>query len=540
MKKILYLFIVGIGTFGCSNDMLDITDPGNFTPESFYKNQSEMDAAVIGAYGRLRSLFATNAIYFWGEIRSDNTGFFSPNVAKQRVDYFVPLPEDESAVQIMWDGGYGVIIAANAVLEKVDGATYFNEDIKKQHIGEASLIRALVYFYLARLFGGYALDGQPLGVPKVISHVGINDAREMPRASLEEIYALIVEDLTVAKDNLPSTVSGSDTGRFTSVSAQALLGKVYMFMAGYPLNKGTEYYTKAVTELKPVAENSALSLVPSYIQLFNADNKNTSESIIEIQFLSDLAKGTGNLFQMRMLTSNAARALVPAGDAGQADNRPTLSVLSAFAPGDPRKSVTFRPGYKEAGGSYIYEPYGHKYWQPFGKDQADVDSYLNWTCNWKELRLADVYLLYAEALVRSGGDKGTALLYVNKIRERARNTNKSEDPTILTIEAQYPTWNEGDPAVSLRDYVVGDFASDSELLLAIENESRVEFALENRRWYYLVRTERAPEVITAQLAADENVNIIWNDRDYAIPIPRNAMETAAPGVIIQNVGYNQY
>lgn len=536
MKKIL-LLIASIGISGCSNDMLNITDPGSFTPGSYYKNQTDMNAAVIGAYGTLRGMFG-GSFYYWGEIRSDNTGYYSPSDEKNQVNLFKPLLENNANVENIWNAAYNTIIAANTVLEKVDGAKYDSEDIKKQHIGEAKLIRALAYFYLSRIFGGYALNGELLGVPKVIQHVGAQDARKMPRASLEEIYGLILEDLTFAKDNLPPSASGANAGRFTSVSAQALLGKVYMFMAGYPLNKGTAYYTKAVAELKPVAENAALSLVPSYVQLFNANNKNNSESIIEIQFQSDISKGTGNSIQSQCLSNAAASALVPAGDAGNQDNKPSASILNAYAPGDPRKSVTFRPGYKQASSIYKDEAYGHKFWQPLGQEQSNVATYSDWTCNWKELGLSEVYLLYAEALVRSGGDKGIALTYVNKVRTRARNTSKSEDATIAIIEAIFPTWSVGNPAVSLRDYVVGDFASDTELLLAIENESRVEFALQNKRWFDLVRTGRAPDVMKAQLAADEKVNIIWDDRDYALPIPLNAMQNA-PGVLIQNKGYTQ-
>lgn len=538
MKKILYILLFSIGICGCGDRVLNIADPGNFTAESFYKNQSDMDAAVIGAYGKLRDIFNNPSMPFWGEIRSDNSGFYSPSDEKNQVNLFNPLMENSPSVESVWNSSYYAIIAANTVLERVDGATYTNETIKKQHIGEAKLIRALSYFYLARLFGGTALNGQLLGVPKLIQHVGAQEARKIPRASLEDIYQLIVEDLTVAKTNLPPSQSGTNVGRFTSISAQALLGKVYMFMAGFPLLKGTSYYALAATELKSVAENGTMILVPSYIQLFSSVVKNSSEAIIEIQFQSDLSKGTGNSFQSQMLSNAAASAMVPAGDAGNQNNKPTPSILNAFSPGDPRKSVAFRPGYIQSTGSYKDEAYGHKFWQKLGQLKSDVDSYSNWTCNWKELRLAEVYLLYAEALVRTGGDKGVALTYVNKVRARARNTNPVEDVTIASIEARYTSWNVGAPSVSLKDYVIGDFASDTQLLLAIENESRVEFALENKRWYDLVRTGRAPVVMKAELLADENVNLTWNDRDFALPIPQNVMQSA-PGAIIQNKGYTQ-
>jgi hypothetical protein len=460
-------------------------------------------------------------------------------VDRNSVNLLVPVQVTYVEVNNFWNNLYLAIVAANTILEKVDGATYTSDAIKAQHIGEAKLIRALCYFYLARTYGGYALDGNLLGVPLVTKSLVADAARKMPRSSLEDTYSLIVDDLTDAKAKLPPSMSGANVGRFTSVSAQALLGKVYMFMAGYPLNKGQAYYTKAVAEFQPVIDNPALSLVPSYVKLFDSNNKNSSEAIIEIQFKADLTNKTGNAFQSKMLTSAAAAALVPAGDAGTADNKPNLSLLNAYAAGDPRKSVTFRPGYKQSGGTYKKEAYGHKYWQQLGADKSNVDNYLNWDCNWKELRLAEVYLLYAEAQVRSGGDKNAALTYLNKIRQRARTTSKSDDPTIATIETQYPTWNTGDPSITLPDYQLTDFASDDDFLLAIENESRVEFALEDKRWYDLVRTQRAPAVMTASLVTDENTTITWDDRDYALPMPQNAMINANPGVIIQNKGYTQ-
>jgi|GEM_PF-1150972 len=538
MKRIVNFFIVALCSLACGKDRLNLNDPANFTPQQFYKTQADMDAAVIGAYGKLRDVY-NGYFYYWGEIRSDNTSFFNPTVDRNSVNLLAPVQVTYVEVNNFWNNLYLAIIASNTVLERVDGATYTSDAVKAQHIGEAKLIRALCYFYLARTYGGYALDGNLLGVPLITKSLTADAARNMPRNSLEDTYALIVSDLTDAKAKLPPTASGANTGRFTTVAAQALLGKVYMFMAGYPLNKGQAYYAKAVAEFQPVIDNPALSLVPSYVRLFDSNNKNSSEAIIEIQYKADLTNKTGNAFQSKMLTSAAAAALVPAGDAGTADNKPNISLLNAYAAGDPRKSVTFRPGYKQSSGAYKTETYGHKYWQQLGADKSNVDSYLNWDCNWKELRLAEVYLLYAEAQVRSGGDKNAALTYLNKIRQRARTTSKSDDPTIATIETQYPAWNTGDPSITLKDYQLSDFASDDDFLLAIENESRVEFALEDKRWYDLVRTQRAPAVMTASSLTDENTTITWNDRDYALPMPQNAMINANPGVVIQNKGYTQ-
>jgi len=128
-------------------------------------------------------------------------------------------------------------------------------------------------------------------------------------------------------------------------------------------------------------------------------------------------------------------------------------------------------------------------------------------------------------LVRTGGDKSKAISYVNKIRQRARNT-------------------KGDPAITpsanlLRDYTLTDFADDNALLMAIEKERRVELAFENHRWFDLVRTGRAKDVMIAEQTADGFAPFTWSDNMLTYPIPTTVMQSN-PGKIIQNKGYIQF
>ena len=138
--------------------------------------------------------------------------------------------------------------------------------------------------------------------------------------------------------------------------------------------------------------------------------------------------------------------------------------------------------------------------------------------------MADIYLLYAEAIVRTNGNKQEAINYVNKIRERARNTEG--DPTI-------------DPSPDLlRDFVISDFKTNQELLLAIEKERRVELAFENHRWYDLVRTGRAKDVMIAEQKKDGFPDFEWSDNALSYPIPMTVMQSN-PMKIVQNRGYTQ-
>jgi hypothetical protein len=205
------------------------------------------------------------------------------------------------------------------------------------------------------------------------------------------------------------------------------------------------------------------------------------------------------------------------GDKGGV-NAPTQDMSAAYEYGDPRKYVCMRDGWTSAStGAWNTEKYVCKYYDisTSGSDNGN---------NWIELRLADIYLLYAEALVRTGGDKSEAITYVNKIRQRARNT--PGDPAITK------------PADLLKDLNVADFSSNDALLLAIEKERRVELAFENHRWYDLVRTGRAKDVMIAEQKNDGYNPFTWSDDMLAYPIPLTAMESN-PGKLIQNKGYTQ-
>jgi len=301
--------------------------------------------------------------------------------------------------------------------------------------------------------------------------------------------------------------------------AKGLLCKVYMPMAGYPLIKGAASYTLAIQKAQEVINNSGASLVPSYADLFDVNKKNSVESLFEVQYLKGSPNGaTGSPWNNDFAPRFSDKEVVLVGDKG-GSNAPTGDMSRAYTYGDPRKYVSMRDYWVSAkNGSIQNDRYVRKYYDvaTTGSDNGN---------NWIELRLADIYLLYAEALVRTGGDKNQAILYLNKIRQRARNT-------------------KGDPAITpppdlLRDYTIADFPDDNSLLLAIEQERRVELAFENHRWFDLVRTGRAKDVMTAEQAADGYAPFTWSDNMLSYPIPTPVMQSN-PGKIIQNKGYTQF
>ncbi len=521
MKKSIYLLIFIFGCLSCSDDFITLTPPSDLSSGGFYKTETDLNQAVLSAYGRLRDLYNSQYVRL-GEIRSDNTTYswLSGNPANEKgVDEFAsPLLPENGFVTDTWNTSYNVILRCNLVIDNIESVTFKSETTKKQYLAEARFLRGLIYFYLNRIYGGYGLNGELLGVIKVDHVINQAEAYELLRVPLQEIYDLIEGDLKFAEENLPEAYGAIDVGRVTKGGATALLGKVYMTMAGYPLNKGAEYYTKAIDKFKSIISNGRYSLVPSYKDLFDVTKKNSSESLFEVQYKKGTQGGaTGSPWNNNFAPRFSDKEVVLVGDKG-GENSPTSDMSNAYETGDPRKYVSMRDGWVNAKTqAWETDKYVCKYYDvsTSGSDNGN---------NWIELRLADVYLLYAEALVRTNGNKQEAVTYVNKIRERARKT--PGDPKVTP------------PADLLKDLKVEDFATNDALLLAIEKERRVELAFENHRWYDLVRTGRAKDVMTNEQKADGYPAFTWSDDALAYPIPMTVMQSNTQR-IIQNKGYTQ-
>lgn len=521
MKKINLFLIAFFLLASCQEDFIELNPISNLNSNSFYNTQQDINQATLSAYGNLRTLY--NATYVrLGEIRSDNTTYswLAGNPANEKgIDEFAsPLLPENNFLEDCWDDSYSTILRCNIVINRADEATFTDENLRNQYKAEASFLRGLMYFYLNRIFGGIALNGELLGVIKVDKEITPIEAYELGRAPLRDMYEFIVADLKYAEANLPDSYEGTDQGRVTKTAASALLGKVYMTMAGYPLDLGSEYYNLAIEKFNEVINNSQYSLVPSYKDLFEVSNKNNEETLFEVQYMKGAAGGvTGSPWNNNFAPRFSDKEVVLVGDKG-GHNSPTQHMSNAYEPGDPRKFISMSDGWVNAiTGAFVSERYVRKYYDvaTSGSDNGN---------NWVELRLADIYLLYAEALVRTGNDTSSAIIYLNKIRERARNTQG--DP------------NFQPPTNLLRNYQSDDFNTDEDLLLAIESERRIELAFENHRWFDLVRTGRAREVMIEEQKVDGYPDFTWSDDALTYPIPMTVMQSN-PQKIIQNNGYTQ-
>lgn len=485
MKNVKILFAAGaLALFtatGCSDDFLDLAPISQQNSTNFYKTSEDMKNALTAVYGSLQyggQYYSSMSII--GELRSDNTEITNPAAGadQQAVDDFTNVPVT-SISSNTWNAHYQGIQAANILLDRINNVT-MDANLKARYIGEAKFLRALMYFNLVRIYGD---------VPLVVT--AINDPQEgysFGRESAEKVYELIISDLTEAENSLPASYSGADLGRATKGAAMALLGKVYLTQKNWGL---------AVEKLRQVIEGAGpYRLVDNYANIFGPANENNVESIFEVQFKGGLA-GEGSPYSNQFAPIGSGKAVVSVGNPlGQ--NIPTDEFFQSYEEGDLRRTVSMDTSYVLNGNS-VRHNYIKKYIStPVSNLDADV--------NWIVLRYADVLLMYAEALNEQGFvPNGPAFDYLNQIRKRAGL-------------AEVTAVNEN-PALELD--------SQAAFRLAVEKERRMELAFEGHRWFDLVRTGRAIEVMAAKG---------MQPHQALFPIPQSQIDIN-PDLMTQNPGY---
>ena len=280
MKKLTTIYtIIAVSSLlaitSCSK-LIDIAPVENNTSNKFYSNEIEVKQATLGIYARLgrngtNTDFATD--YFWlaSENRSDLLYIASETSAQNdQLDFrkFLTTPTS-GTVSAIFARLYQLIKEANNLLN------YTPEDQYTRYRAEAKFLRAYAYSELARSFGPVALITKP---------IENDEAVKLPRTPVADIYAQIIDDLQYAASNLDKVYTGADAGRVGSLAANALLGQVYMTMAGYPLNDNTAN-AKAETVLAGIITDVKARFAPVYANLFTLANENKYD-LFSIQFAS--------------------------------------------------------------------------------------------------------------------------------------------------------------------------------------------------------------------------------------------------------------
>lgn len=496
-KKYIYTFLVIGALCGGCTQWVDYSPKDDYkvTDADYLKSETDYRSMGVSVYTPIQWL---NQVVPIGDIASDNAVAGGENASDvlslQQIDDFLVNSQNGTLTEI-WKAAYEGINRANYLYQYKDtnpSGEAVNFTGKDALYGEVAFLRAYYYFTLVKVFGNV-----PLFVDKKL---GIADSRTLKQAKPAEIYAQIEKDLTNAIAVLPTT--DPKNGRITKYAAQALLGKVYLYQ-----NK----FDAAAPVLKSVVDGP-YTLVSNFGNIFLQSGENGSEAIFEIQYSNaspyynwgGTTRGQGNYAVqqcgIRGLTGNSPYA------AGWSTNLPTQDLANAYEAGDTRKAVTCLDieAYKAANPSmnitYQVAPYkntglyNQKYLPRKGESSGQIE--LNYLNNQRIIRLSDVYLMYAEALNRKASpDDATALVYLNKVRQRAFGDNNH---------------NLSATGTSLRD--------------AIWKERRLELGMEGDRFFDLVRTGQAATKLTGFKVGKNEI----------FPIPQVEIEVSG---LVQNPGY---
>lgn len=436
---------------GCKKAFLEKAPESTLTGTNFWKTESDLKQGVVGAY---RSLSNMGSFSYWlfGEMRSDNTTFEynAPQRGQENrefVDEFL-VSSDNTLIQDYWQSSYVGIARCNDVLDH-QAAISMSDATRNQAIGEVKLLRAFHYFNLVRQFGGIPLRLQNVTTP--------DESKSKGRASTDEVYDQIIADLNDAAVKLPASYQAADKGRVTSGTANALLGEVYLTQ---------KKYSEALNALRKV---TGYSLQSSYGAIFQPNNKNNSESVFEIQYLgTDPNLSSNFMYQFAPFDSGTAVTNDPGTNLsfGSGWNIPTTDLIDAYEAGDLRKNVSLSTSFT-LNGAVINVPYIVKYNHGFNQPGQTND-------NFPVIRYADVILEIAECLNEQGfTSSGEAFNLLNQVRQRAGLAPKTF----------------GNPVGSL------NVSNQEAFRGAIMQERKVELAFENHRWYDLVRTGKAVDVM---------------------------------------------
>nr|MBI1229114.1 RagB/SusD family nutrient uptake outer membrane protein [Cytophagales bacterium] len=421
IKRSLSFLSVGLALLtlntGCE-DFLAEEDPSNLTPESFYTIPDHAEAALASVYADMRfygngsGIFSSN----W-QLLEATTGTSTTETAQNSdLNNLYGLIYDGRTEHVInwWNGLYKVIAQANLVLDRVPAISPMDEAQKRKILGEARFLRAWAYFYAVRLWGNIPL----ITAPQTSSS---EDFRPSP-APQEQVYDLIVEDLLAAESaGLPWM---DHSGRVSAAAVKSQLAKVYLTMAGFPLNKGAQYYTLAANKSLEVIEYAnanpgSINLYPNYSDLRNENNGNRLEHLFMIQYNVIVAGNPmGNMFpNFKPVTFQ--------GPGGTGSTVPTIAFYESYEDGD-RRAVNqegfFYTSYFTNGSGEPFDlgaPYIFKHFNQAALGRFGVPGSRANNLNVPLIRFAEVLLIYAEAQNEVGGPNAMAHASLKRIRDRA-------------------------------------------------------------------------------------------------------------------------
>lgn len=491
MKPIIKIIISVLLVASCS-EFLDIRPEGTTPAEGIdYSKSENIFKPVSAAYASMRSGNVHAFPYICAfEITSDNADKGSSpedNPTALALDKFT-YDASNSIINDLWVGYYDVVSAANNAISQMP---LFREAIQNaqtqvtidQCEGEARVIRAYAYFNLARLFGT---------VPLVDTVMTADQLASLRQASRDDIYQFISSDLDYAISVIPVAYPSSYAGRITSYTARAIKAKAMMYAGNW--NEVAKLTDEIIT-------SGRYGLLTDFREVFSIDGENSKESLFEIQS-STLGGITGTAPYIEYAYVQGPRGNSPSNMQGWGFCTPSDDLIAFYQSRDevvrPATTLLYRgtitPEGDEIKASCTNPVYNGKCYTPSIYNNWSNNGY-GYDYNVRVLRYAEVLLMYAEALLNGApvGESGlTADQAVNLVRNRAQLQPLS--------------------GVTLQN---------------VWDERRAELAMEEDRFFDLIRTGQAAEVLSSYG--------FTSGKNEIFPIPANQRQLNPN--LVQNPGY---
>ena len=446
----LLLIITTVVVGSCKKDFLNRPPLTGITADNFYKSTSDMRLATAAIYAQPWFNWNNFPLLGIGDIMSGN--MLQPYNSDLVQFTTFSISSNNSYVTQAWQGFFDIVAHCNvnikAITTKVPDSV--SATSKNAALGELKFLRATAYFHIVQLWGA---------VPIIEDNDKLTANPLVPRNNVTDVYKFIINDLRFASTYLPKS---DQPGRVTTWSAQGMLAKVYLTRAGLG-QSGTRNQTdldSAAYYAGNVCNTSGLALLPSYYNLFRTQYNDNPESLFAFQWAPGVGYGNGNDIEAQFAPSGA---LVTGGGGWGGSIGPTIDLANLYTPQDSiRRKATFMltgehyPELNAANGGYTATGVNvkkHIVGTAADNGAPTMDLWSSIEHN-TVLRLADVYLVYAEALLGNNASTSNAqaLQYFNAVRARA-----GVDPVASLTEA------------------------------TILKERRIELAFEGQYWFDLVR-----------------------------------------------------
>lgn len=499
---------------GCNEDFLDRPPIDTVVDANFYQSDAQILAGTAPLYNLVWFQYNDKASHGIGDARGGL--LFSGSYQLENIQMNTTGNTGENGTS--WRSFYNIVGQSNTIMKNIN--TYagegVSENMKLHGIGEARFMRGMAYSYLVQNWGE---------VPIIANNTTLLTDTSIARNTVESVWEFIIRDIRYATKVLPPTAV--QTGRLTKWAAEGMLAKMFLTRAGVG-QSGTRNQSdldSAAYYAKRVIDNSGKSLMPNYEDLFKTANNNNQETLFALQWKYDGDWGTQNSVQAFLAYGSSITGF---GDGWGGDIGASKWALQQYEDlaGDKRRKATYmlpgdhysyiheevddpaKPGAKKIveldvktdnNGTGTFRSRAHIKKYVVGRPEdnggrvtqqhTEIQSYM--------LRLADVYLIYAEALMGNAGSttNAEALTYFNMVRARAG----LQPLTAIT-------WED------------------------IHKERILEFAMEGQAWYDFVRLHYYnPTLAYSKLSSQDRGNFTIT--------PNQKLE--ATSWILTDVGTNQ-